>query len=299
MDYSDIRRLISALFNPGACFMLGAGVPEKLIPVTSNFSKYIEIKNQIGIYDTTPNITHPIHEVFFRENADGLKSHITLPTLRLIALSYINDCRIKAQKSDIILPEYAIFKYLPISSVVVDFNLDGFAKDWCPQRCIYPHGQSEAYRPMLNQDGISDSIDFYQDYRYENIRNLQNIIIFEKESKNYQRSSEYRNLSRALQTSSMVFIIGFSFALWDGKFYDSYTLDLVKLILQMRRKPVFIINPFANSLSEALKELCKSNEIFPYDLLWNRFASALVNSIHRKKRCIRQINSKEVMADYN
>jgi len=299
MDYSDIRRLISALFNPGACFMLGAGVPEKLIPVTSNFSKYIEIKNQVGIYDPTPNITHQIHEVFFRENADGLKSHITLPTLRLIALLHIDDCRIKAGKSDIIPPEYAIFKYLPISSVIADFNLDGFAEYWCSQRCIYPHGQSKIYETLLNQDAAFDLIDLYQDHSYENIRNLQNTTIFEKENEIYPYSPEYRSLERVLRGSSVVFIIGYSFALWDSKFYDFYTLDLFSSIIQGLRKPVFIINPFAYSLSVALKELCKSNEIFSYDLLWNKFASALLNSIHRKERCIKQISSKEVMADYN
>lgn len=102
-----------------------------------------------------------------------------------------------------------------------------------------------------------------------------------------------------LRESSVVFIIGYSFALWDGKFYDHYTLRLVSSVIRTLRKPVFIINPFATSIAEVLRELCKSNEIFPYDLLWNKFASALLNSIHCKKCCIKQINPREVMADYN
>lgn len=202
MDYSDIRRLIGALFNPGACFMIGAGVPEKLIPITNNFKDNIGVKNQVGIYDTMPNKTHQIHEVLVGEDTDGLKSHITLPTARLVALSYINDCRIKAEKSDVIPSEYAIFKYLPISSVIVDFNLDGFAKHWCPQRCIYPHGCIEGYRPMLNGNTTSELIDIYQDYNYQDERAFPNCIIFEEESKNYQHSFEYDSLSRVLQICS-------------------------------------------------------------------------------------------------
>lgn len=301
MRYQDIKKLIHFLDIPKSCFIIGAGVSARLVPVTSQFNKQIN-SDDINTFDPTENKIGVIHDVFSgNEEINALRNHITISTLKMLSLSRIVACsnERKLEYAEIIPPEYGLFWYLPFSSTIIDFNLDGFSKKWCPQRCIYPHGQNEAYSFLLNEETKDDLIEYCQNYEIGNRRILPDIILFEKEENKDAFKFAYQYMKEILFTCNAVIIIGYSFAFTNGKFNDICTLNLFTKIMAHRKIPIVIINPSAAFFATIIKELCKSNNVLAYDLLWDKFSEAYLSVTYHDRCCIRQMSAKSIMKFYN
>lgn len=168
---------------------------------------------------------------------------------------------------------YSVFEYFP-SSVVVNYNLDGLAQKFCKQRhhIIAPHGTISS---TCGSREFGSYIEATRDWDIAAIPTAH--ILIEPEP-----ITIYSQLPANIDGHEFVAVIGYTFGRNAIGFDDCHSLTYLCELLRLNPKPVFVVDPYPECVTETLKEKIKSNDVYGVPILWNVYAEAMIRSKNNK-----------------
>lgn len=281
----SLRRVLRAMSEPRGFWLLGAGASAGLVPFTSQMAirAYEEYVN-IGSYsvcsappDPDPHLrvrlTPPTHywdptcdlQQFYR---DLFQRVCTYEALQFLTQEQL--CVEPATTP----PSYKAFTLLDSSATLFTPNLDGLTRTHCSHLQVFePHGTINSQwfahkdRALIRRCAISDGIA---------LPDFNRPLLPGPEPHSITRRSEYVESRQIIATCSVIFIVGYSFGLYNGKRDDSESFEFFVDAINKSNKRVFVFDLCPRELVESLRDRLKSRDVYPVEVSWPSFAGALL-----------------------
>lgn len=276
---ADLQKLVWAMSQPRAFYILGAGASYGLIPVTQQMRAGIK-RNYLeaGIFPVSRTPRTALHDRVVgkpvREAADW--NEMLLQNIPVGALELFVQRELYLPIEDIAPPQYAIFDAVGTPATIFNFNLDGLASLFCSAKHV-----------VLEPHGRGDWFWFKDESNYEYWREATTAfdvrlpVIIPKllpspEPNEIVSSLPYQVARRLFRLAPAVLIVGYSFANWNGRRDDSASWNFLIRLLKRYPKTAFVISPFPEELTATLQEKLSSSNVVGVSIFWETFATVLL-----------------------
>jgi hypothetical protein len=276
--------LLSALATEGACFILGAGASVPHVPTLAQIPGAIApFAQTLGGFPASPLQDSPLRRLIAPlidapanpQSSDDWKVHgMTSSTIAVLLEQLIQQAHWQR------LPQYDIFRLLPLSVKIVSFNWDGLARARCPQlEVIHPHG---ALGPRsLLPDNLEIRLDYSQmDESLDSREWLLPGLVMPEEENGPELHSVREHIFALWLAAPIVVIVGYSFGRGQAIDYDRVWFDaFVEAMKRNTMAPIHIIAPDTSRLRSELSEALKRTiSIHGWALSWHALACAILRA---------------------
>jgi hypothetical protein len=276
--------LLDALATEGACFVLGAGASVPHVPTLAQIPGAIApFAQTLGGFPASPLLDSPLRRLIAPlidappdpQSLNDLKVRgMTSSTIAVLVEQLIQQAHWQR------LPQYDVFRLLPLSAKIVSFNWDGLARARCPQsEVIHPHG---ALNPRSFLPGnLEIRLDYSQmDESLDSRGWLLPGLVMPEEENGPELHSVREHVFALWLAAPIVVIVGYSFGRGQAIDYDRVWFDaFVEAMKRNTTAPVHIIAPdtlrLRSELSEALK---RTINIHSWALSWHALACAILRA---------------------
>lgn len=182
------------------------------------------------------------------------------------------------------IPQYAVFRLIPITANIVSFNWDGLASARCSQPVLCPHG---VVRPQLYSPVELDVLlDDFQYFDSEEPRDwIIPDLVMPGEEEGAKLASMRDKVLKLWLGAPQVTVIGYSFGIRSALNYDRVWLDtFVEALRTNHRAAVHILAPDAVALRAQLAEQLKRTvNVHAWPVNWYALALAMLKIAERRK----------------
>lgn len=259
--------------------MLGAGASWPQVPTLGSMpgaiSRYLPY---VTGYSPSPRPQDPIRQLLRPIPSDLLHTsweraalqHLTGDAIAIALHQTITDAHLRR------LPQYEVFRYVPLTTRIVSFNWDGLARALCPQSWVrHPHGFT---RPIkLTEAELRQEIDaaqFFDDSDGKSILGPSFVMMGEEDS--HMTASARAEVGAAWANATSITIIGYSFGLNSDSGYDDVWRDLFADVLG-RTIPVHIVDPNGRELRAHISAMLKRDlDVFDWPYSWFELSRVLL-----------------------
>jgi|ERR1017187_5882321 hypothetical protein len=285
----SLQILLSALEEPGSCFVLGAGVSAPIVPLAAQLGAHVRKRLlAIGSFPANPiprdvvsnQILGPFQKSFAR-NADAstIEDELVVGHLSPAAVRAAAVVVLRPEPPLYAPPQYHVFGLSKYRLALVNFNNDGLANQYCSQHAIINvHGTSLSAedRALVEWERHIDVLQNVSELRGVEIPGL---LFPQPEPKEIAITPEYRVAEGFLQAARRLILVGYSF----GDMDDGVAYDLVTSTIRSRRIPTVVAKPDAVDLALRISEDSRSSTVVGLSVYWDKLASAIIASIGRPR----------------
>lgn len=283
LPIESLDLLLDALATEGASFILGAGASVPHVPTLAQIPGTIEpFAQSLGGFPASPIQDSPLRRLI----APLIDGPPNVPTS-------LDEWKVRGMTSSTIavlieqliaqahwqrLPQYDVFRLLPLSAKIVSFNWDGLARARCPQsEVIHPHG-ALCPRPLL-ADSLEVRLDYSQmDDSLESRDGLLPGLVMPEEENGPELHSVRAHVFALWLGAPVAIIVGYSFGRGQAIDYDRVWFEtFVEAMKQNTKASIHIIAPDTSSLRSELSEALKRTiNIHAWPLSWHTLARAIL-----------------------
>lgn len=286
---TPLQLLLSALEEPGSCFVLGAGVSAPIVPLAAQLSVLVQKRLlSIGSFPACPTprdvisdrILGPAPTNRFQNNdAFTIQEEIVARHLSPAAVHAATVAILRPEVSIYAPPQYQIFSLSKHWQSLINFNNDGLADQYCSQHIVANlHGTSLStdVRSRLDWDSHIDALQCFHGLQGIEIPGL---LLPQREPVEIAMNKEYRLARKLLQAARRLIIVGYSF----GDMDDWIAYDMIASAIRTRRLVTLVAKPDAYDLALRISDDSRSSTVMALPVFWDKLAIAILASTGKPK----------------
>lgn len=277
---SPLTPLLLALGDPKGVASVGAGASWPHVPTVATLpneiSQYLPL---VSSYSADPLPGLPIRNLLY-----PIPSHLLKLGWGLAAFERLTGDMIALAVHQAIsrahlhrLPQYDVFRLMPLSYRVVSFNWDGLARSRCPQRSVvHPHGCVKPFVvPQSFVRNFVENAQFCDDSDGKSI--LGNSVVLLGEEGHLVCGELRRKVHTWWRCAGTIVIVGYSFGLGSTLNYDAIWLEEFVDAIGTGGTPIHIVDPRATTIRNELSErLGRAINVFSWPLSWLSLSRAIL-----------------------
>lgn len=290
---APLEILLSALEDPGSCFVLGAGVSVPLVPLAAQLGAHVRRRLlATGLFPASPiprdvisdRILGPVRPSFApNDDASAIEEeiiarHISPAAVRAAIMPLLRPVApIDAP------PQYQVFNLSRYRHSLINFNNDGLADQYCSQHTVVNlHGTSLSadYRTRHHWDSLIDGLQEFPELQGIEIPGL---LLPQIEPEEIAITREYCIARKLLQAARRVILVGYSF----GDMDDWIAFDVVTSAIRSRHITTVVAKPDAYELALQISDTSASSAVMALPVFWDKLTMAILASVGepRYKTC--------------
>jgi len=290
---APLQILLSALEEPGSCFILGAGVSAPIVPLAAQLGAQARKRLlAIGSFPANPiprdvisnRILGPIRTSLNQDNdAFAIQEEIIARHLSPAAVHAATMALLRPEVSTYAPPQYQVFGLSRYRHYLINFNNDGLADQYCSQHTVVNlHGTSLGpdFRSSLDWDSLIDTL---QDFPELQGIEIPGLLLPQREPEEIAMTDEYRIVRKLLQAARRAILVGYSF----GDMDDWIAYDVITSAIRSRRLATVVAQPEAYDLAIRIADDSASSTVVALPVFWDKLAMAIIASVGepRYKAC--------------
>ena len=282
MTALSLALLIDALGTPGASYVLGAGASAPHVPTMAQLpEKLAAYASRLTSFPASKLPDSPLRRLI----GPMIERAANATTIEAWKPAGMTPATIAVALEDTIaaahwqpLPQYAVFRFIPLSATVISFNWDGLAGARCQQRVVlHPHG---ILLPRLSSPtALDDLLDFSQLYDGTDARDwLLPELVMPGEEESTSLASMREKVFDTWRRATAAIVIGYSFGIGSDLDYDRVWLDIFTEAFRINSQAaIHLLSPAAVWLRGELTErLQRSVNVHAWPLNWHTFTAGLL-----------------------
>lgn len=279
----NLRRLLLAMLQPGTVYVLGAGTSAPIVPLThETLDRVRQRYSDLGIYavDSEPSplrdraVIAPMTEAWNKgkwHDDDLLVEHIPSSTLELLTQKAWSE-----RRHTTAAPQYSLLQRVAAPALLFSFNIDGLAKSYLSHRhlVLEPHGAVD--RRLTESPEFDELLALSLDGGPSFTGSA---LLPGPEPPQITGTRPYLVARSYLRSAPAVVVIGYSFGSFKGRMDDSESFEYLLDALGKRPRPIFVVNPRADSYASDLEARLRCRSVVPIPLKWDHFSAAVTTLI--------------------
>ncbi len=270
LSAESVKRLLGDFVGRKCACILGAGVSAPMVPANLNrrgLDMVIRLTDaiEVGTQGRTPQNRSWLRSTGYEWSAfvRGAIGQLTQQAYRMLEYEITKPGPLAAAPA-----QYAVFRCISRSVIILTYNYDGLAKRFCPQFVVREmHGR---HSPEFPFDWELAKL-FPLAMRGHEIAPA-SLHYFEAEPPNLYGIREEHWFSQALSDCSDLVIIGYSFAQQN----DQETYKRVCRYLRDKEVRVTVVGPHTEELVLRLRDSLRTNDVVGVPAYWNHLARAIL-----------------------
>ena len=284
-----LQLLLSALEEPGSCFVLGAGASAPIVPLAAQLSDLVRKRLlSVGSFPSMPTPRDVISDRILGPALTNLfPSDGTFAIQEEIAARHFSPAAVHAATIALLRPEmpiyappqYQVFGLSRHRHSLINLNNDGLVDQYCSQHTVANlHGTSLSAdaRSRLDWDSHIDALQYFHGLQGIKIPGL---LLPQREPVEIAMNKEYRVARELLQVARRVIIVGYSF----GDMDDWIAYDMNTSAIRTRRLVTVVAKPDAHDLALRISDDSGSSTTMALPVFWDKLAMAILASIGKPK----------------
>lgn len=286
---SPLQTLLSALEEPGSCFVLGAGASAPIVPLVAQLGAQTRKRLlATGSFPASPIPQDAISErILGPYHASFDQSDSTLAIQEEIIARHISSAAVHAVivallRPDVLScapPQYQVFSLSRYRHYVLNFNNDGLADQYCGKDIVVNlHGTSLSAeeRSFLEWDSLIDELQNFPGLRGIGMRGL---LLPQREPADIAMSEEYRIAGKLLLVARRLILVGYSF----GEMDDWIAYRMITSAIRARHLPTVVAKPEANDLALRITHDSASSTVVALSVFWDTLTTAIIGSLAKPR----------------
>jgi hypothetical protein len=290
---TPLQTLLSALEEPGSCFVLGAGVSAPIVPLAAQLGAHVQRRLlAIGSFPARPiprdeisdRILGPV-QTSFNPNDDTftIQEEIIARHLSPAAVRATTVALLRPEVPIYAPPQYQIFGLSKYRHSLINFNNDGLADQYCSHHTVVNiHGTSLSAenRSDLDWDSLIDAL---QDFPELQGIEIPGLLLPQREPGEIVMTKEYRIAQKFLRAARRVILVGYSF----GDMDDWIAYDVITSAIRSQRLTTVVAKPEAYDLALRISDDSASSTVMALPVFWDKLTMAIIASVGepRYKTC--------------
>lgn len=286
---APLQLILSALEEPGSCFVLGAGVSAPIVPLAAQLSALVRKRLlSIGSFPACPiprdvisdRILGPaLTNRFQNDDAFAIQEEIAARHFSPAAVHAATVALLRPEVSIYAPSQYQVFSLSKYRYSLINFNNDGLADQYCSQHIVANlHGTSLSadVRSRLDWDSHIDALQHFHGLHGIKIPGL---LLPQREPVEIAMNKEYRLARKLLQAARRIIIVGYSF----GDMDDWIAYDMITSAIRTRRLVTVVAKPDAYDMALQISDDSRSSAVMALPVFWDKLAMAILASIGKPK----------------
>jgi len=277
----NIRRLLWSMNQPQTFYVLGAGASYGIVPTTNEPITAIWREYKAG--GTFGCSTAPWSDLHLRILGSPSRARIRTgdPMAALLlrhiptgALDLFVQKALHRPSTSVIPSQYAVFDVVGWPATICNFNLDGLASRYCSRRhtVLEPHGHIDTHwfegRDYTQWRDATVTFDI-------TLPHVTPKLLLSPEPPDLLRHPAFAAASRLFPSARAIAIIGYSFGSRNGRLDDSAAWHFFIELLRIHPKPVFVLSPEPEELTDILRQSLSSDRVTGVPIYWEAFSECL------------------------
>lgn len=290
---TPLQTLLSALEEPGSCFVLGAGVSSPIVPLAAQMGAHVRRRLlAIGAFPANPIPRDAISDrilgpaqTSFDPNDDtfAVQEEIVARHLSPAAVRAATVALLRPEVAVYAPPQYQVFGLSRYRHFLINFNNDGLADQFCSQHTVVNlHGTSLSAdaRSRLDWDSLIETL---QDFPELQGIEVPGLLLPQREPEAIATTKEYCIARKLLYAARRIVLVGYSF----GDMDDSVAYDMITSAIKTRRVSTVVAKPDAYDLAIQIADDGATSSIMALPVYWDKLTMAIIASLQgpRYKSC--------------
>ena len=301
---APLQTLLSALEEPGSCFVLGAGVSAPIVPLAAQLGDLVRKRLlAIGLFPASPiprdvisdRILGPVRPSLVpNDDASAIQEEIIARHVSPAAVRAYTVQLLRPAAPIDAPPQYQVFNLSRYRHSLINFNNDGFANQYCSQHTVVNlHGTSLSPndRSRLQWNSLIDTLQEFPELQGIEIPGL---LLPQIEPKEIAMTTEYGTARKLLQAARRVILVGYSF----GDMDDWIAFDVVTSAIRSRRFATVVAKPETYDLALQISDASASSAVMALPVFWDKLTMGILASVgepryktcSHMRLCIRCVN---------